>query len=362
MQEQSQTVDFYLGAIGANGFCGYFDQLSREGRPLHLLKGGAGCGKSTMLRRVCAAAQGSVQNIHCASDPASLDAVVLAAPYTAALDATPPHALEPNCVGAVDSVISLYHTLNCDALRQQRQQICQLTQEVALHQECAAHSIASAACLLADSRSCAASATDHAKVRLFAGRTVERYLPHGTGEIGKEELRLLSAITPTGIEPFAETVPKLAETIVVLHDEYGIASRLILETLRSAAKQRGHAVITCVCSVSGLQKPEHLIFPDLKLAFVTSNYWHTFSYPNQKNIHCTRFENKTVLRLRKKRLRFNRRAASDLFAEASVALAGSKKAHDALEKIYAANVDFSAVDGIAKTLLAELALAASQPC
>ena len=74
MTNQTANVDFYLGALGPHGFCGYFDRLCQEpDRQMYLIKSGPGCGKSTMIRKIAEASPLPVQRIHCSSDPDSLD-------------------------------------------------------------------------------------------------------------------------------------------------------------------------------------------------------------------------------------------------------------------------------------------------
>ena len=80
MNNQTANVDFYLGALGPHGFCGYFDRLCQEpDRQMYLIKSGPGCGKSTMMRKIAEASPLPVQRIHCSSDPDSLDGVILVA-------------------------------------------------------------------------------------------------------------------------------------------------------------------------------------------------------------------------------------------------------------------------------------------
>ena len=162
-------------------------------------------------------------------------------------------------------------------------------------------------------------------------------------------------MTPQGHKVFRDTIPALADTLVVFHDEYGACSSLLMETLRRLGLERGYHVVTCPCPLSE-GKIDHLFLPELRLAFLTSNSWHPMEFPDQKNIHCTRFEAKDRLRCRKKRLRFNRRAAADLLAQASAMQCEAKASHDELEAFYGAAVDFSAVDAAAAALNAKLGL------
>lgn len=89
-------VCFYLGANSPTGFYSLYDQLidPAQAENIFILKGGAGCGKSSLMRRVAAAAEKQglqVEYIQCSGDPDSLDAVVIPAWKTALVDGTAPH-------------------------------------------------------------------------------------------------------------------------------------------------------------------------------------------------------------------------------------------------------------------------------
>ena len=114
-------VDFFLGATTPAGFKGYFEPLRREpGMQMVLIKSGPGCGKSTLMKQLARRAiqQGEpVECIHCASDPDSFDGVIFVRQRRAIVDATAPHTIEPDAPGADEVVLSLYHTIQADALR-----------------------------------------------------------------------------------------------------------------------------------------------------------------------------------------------------------------------------------------------------
>ena len=114
------SIDFFLGATTPAGFKGYFEPLRHEpGMQMYLIKSGPGCGKSTLMKRLARAAEQRgelTQRIHCASDPDSLDGVVFLGQRAAIVDATAPHVMEPDAPGAEEQVVSLYHTLDADAL------------------------------------------------------------------------------------------------------------------------------------------------------------------------------------------------------------------------------------------------------
>ena len=73
-------VCFFLGANTPSGFYSLYDQLlpPTGAEDCFLLKGGPGCGKSTLMRRVAQAVEArglTVEYIRCSGDPDSLDAI-----------------------------------------------------------------------------------------------------------------------------------------------------------------------------------------------------------------------------------------------------------------------------------------------
>ena len=146
------SVDFFLGATTPAGFKGYFAPLRREpGMQLVLLKSGPGCGKSTLMKRLARAAQDKgepIQRIHCASDPDSLDGVVFLRQKRAIIDATAPHVVEPEAPGADERVLSLYHTIDADALHSHKDEVTALFARNQLLRSRAARYVASAGSLL----------------------------------------------------------------------------------------------------------------------------------------------------------------------------------------------------------------------
>ena len=148
------SIDFFLGATTPAGFKGYFEPLRHEpGMQMYLIKSGPGCGKSTLMKRLARAAEQRgelTQRIHCASDPDSLDGVILPGQHRAIVDATAPHVVEPDAPGADEVVVSLYHTIDTEKLHQCTDEVKALFARNALLRSRAARYIASAGSLLLD--------------------------------------------------------------------------------------------------------------------------------------------------------------------------------------------------------------------
>lgn len=96
----SNYIQYFLGANSPAGFYSLYDQLlpAQTARSIYILKGGPGCGKSTLMRAVAqtlSRAGAECEYILCSGDPASLDAVVFPGLKAALVDGTAPHAMAP---------------------------------------------------------------------------------------------------------------------------------------------------------------------------------------------------------------------------------------------------------------------------
>ena len=93
-------IEYFLGANSPTGFYSLYDHLlpPEQARAIYILKGGPGCGKSTLMRRVGAWAEEAglkTEYILCSGDPDSLDAVILPAVGAAIVDGTAPQGVVP---------------------------------------------------------------------------------------------------------------------------------------------------------------------------------------------------------------------------------------------------------------------------
>ena len=89
-------VCYFLGANSPNGFYSLYDELidPAAAEDIFILKGGPGCGKSSLIRKVGEALEQKgipVEYIQCSGDPDSLDGLLVPALDVAIVDGTAPH-------------------------------------------------------------------------------------------------------------------------------------------------------------------------------------------------------------------------------------------------------------------------------
>lgn len=350
-------IRFYLGANTPDGFVGYLDDLydSDGSWRAYLIKSGPGTGKNTLMRTLLQQMLDvgyEPEAICCSSDPDSLDGVVLHEKKVTVLDATAPHICEPHVWGAVERIVNLSACMDSERLHGQAAELIALTREnTALHAR-GRRFLAAASTLLEENRRIATRCVDKGKVLRLAGRIATQELRNIPRQSGREWKRFLSAVTPQGILTFHSTVQALCPRIYAVQDEHGAAAAVLMEAWRAAALSAGLDVYTCRCPLSPA-RIEHILIPAIGVAFVHSNPWHTVDYPVFRRIHAARFTDETALRCHRQLLRFNRKTAGELCAQAVLCAQKAKAVHDQMEAFSAAAMDWDRAAALTAHLAAE---------
>lgn len=349
-------VRFFLGANSPGGFYSLYDQLLAPGETeeLLILKGGAGCGKSTLMSQVAARAEAKgipVEYIRCSGDPDSLDAILLPDRRAAIVDGTAPHVVEPRLPGAVERYVNLGECYDHRGLQTVRKEL-----EGAMegYGECYARAyrcLRAAAEIMADRTALVQTPALEEKMARRAKGILSRECRRSGREEGKVRQRFLSAITHRG--PLVEfgTVDRLCKRVYELSDSYGL-SHLMLTHLLAGATAAGWDVIACPAPMAP-DRLEHLLLPQLSLAFVTSG---GLPYPKRpyRRLRLDAMVDRELLRRNKARLSFSKKVSAALVDEAVSSLAQAKSMHDALEAVYNPYVDFGKVRAAAEWAAEEL--------
>lgn len=350
-------ITYFLGANAPSGFYSLYDELlpTEQARRIFLLKGGAGCGKSTLMRQVAAdlAEIGeSVEYIRCSGDPDSLDAVLFPNLRVAIFDATSPHVREPKLPGVVESYVDLGRFYRHDALVPLREEIKNATEGYQSHYKGAYRRLTAVAQLAEDNRSLLLSPAVEAKLQKRARGILSREIKKGTPNVGTLRRRFLGAVTCQGRLCFFDTVKALCHKVYEFQDTYGLASGMFT-TLAAGALASGHTVILCPSPLFP-DRAEHLLLPDIGLAFVTSTP--ELPYPDRpyRRVRIDAMIEQEKLAELRTRLKFSRKIQSSLLGEAVEALNKAKAEHDHLEALYHPYVDFAGVRAQAASITAEL--------
>ena len=352
------NVQYFLGANSPKGFYSLYDQLINlaDATAVYILKGGPGCGKSTLMRQVALAAEetdADVEYILCSGDPDSLDGVILPQRGIALVDGTAPHVVEPSCAGAVEQYVNLGRCYDTAALSALRQELIACTAEYKGCYTRAYRCLAAAAQIEADMRAALLSPRLEQRMQKRAAGILSREVRRRTDRpAGRVTQRFLRAVTAKGQLTLFETVQAQCARIYELVDSYGLAHSMLTHLL-AGITAAGYDVVACPSPMAP-ERLEHLLIPQLSLAFVSASPAGSFPGRPYRRIRLDAMADADLLRRSRPRLRFSKKVAASLMDEAISSLAQAKAMHDELEGLYNPHVDFDRVHRTAQEIIADL--------
>lgn len=342
----TKQTDFFLGANSASGFYSLYDQLGNleQTYDFLVLKGGPGVGKSTLMKQIGKQAQDKglqVEYTHCSGDPASLDAVQLPQLRCAIADGTAPHVIEPRYPAAVDRYVDLGRFYDVDRLKERRKEIVACTDGYKAEYARAYDCLRAHGAIRGEIERQVAESANLEKLRKRVGNIWQRERPRRSKGTGKEARRFLGGLTPAGYACCTDTIYTLCDKVYELQDSYRLAAP-VLEHLRQEILAGGCDVVTCLDPAQP-GRIEHLLLPQLRLAFVTTGRHFTLTEKPYRCLRLDRLIDREQYRLMRGGLRLKERLADALEEEGAehLRLAGEK--HQELELIYHPFVDFDGV-------------------
>ncbi len=338
----NNSAKFFLGATTPQGFASCYHQSYNidDYEYIGIVKGGPN--KHDFIKQVAdrlSPCDNQAEFIYSSQNPSRYDGIIFPTLRACIIDGSTPHPLEPRYYDAFETILSLGDYCSKEYIKNHKDEILQLTDSGSRLYERCVRFICAAGSLLDDSYILALTCTNEDKISSFCERTLAREIKQNLPSSGKEHSRFLSAVTANGIILFEDTIRHYCTNLYVIEDEFGAAANLILQKIRSGATERGYDIILCWCPFAPFKKLEHIFIPALQLGFVTSNRWHTLKFDDARMIHSRRFTSLESLSVRKQRLSFNKRAASELIDAAQTIMQQSQDINQRLEDIYMKAVD-----------------------
>ena len=345
---KTMGLELYLGANTPYGFYPLFEQFADSMRRVFIIKGGPGSGKSTMMKRLASFGEekgAETVRIYCSSDSDSLDGVWFPDHGILYADGTAPHVLEAKTPGAKDELIDFGQCFDTKGLEAQLDAIRDADRRLKAHYaQCYAYLAAAQKVKMQADR---LGAADPALVKKKAAALVRRAIPKRKGaEKGKTFDVFLGSFTKNGLEQ--RMLPE-NYTCIPVFDPASAGMPLFEETAKKAC-DNGYTVLKAHDPYDPEKGIVHLLFPELKLAVVSSG--RAFGYENApgRRIH---------LEMRhpgaeKAQISRDRKLQKALEACASQALAEAKEVHDEIEALYWPYVRFEIADRITAQQLSYL--------
>ncbi|MBP1757883.1 MAG: ATPase [Firmicutes bacterium] len=357
MVQQDGSIAYFLGANSGDGFFSLYDELIEESRAaaFYVLKGGPGCGKSTLMRKVgqkLEEAGFAVEYIICSGDPDSLDGILIPEKAIAMVDGTSPHVIEPSYPGALGHYINLGKYYDRKALRSSGEELVRLTKAYKSCYTRAYQCLRAAREIRRKGEQVFLTNTAISKAEKRADGILSRELRKKVGGHGKEVRRFLSGITCEGILSLHETVYSQCKRVYELQESCGLAS-VMLNRIREGALVAGYDLVVCPLGEDP-EKLAHILIPELSLAFVTTVGGETLGKRPYRRIRMDTIADRELLKEHRSKLRFSNRMADELVKDGIRELRGAKAFHDQMEALYHPHVDFKGVDKLTAELTREI--------
>lgn len=352
----NQEAVYFLGANTPAGFHSLYGEMlpPEEARAIYILKGGPGCGKSTLMKQVRSRALEAglrVESIVCSGDPDSLDALILPQARIALCDGTAPHVMEAKYPGVTEHYVNLESCYDPEGLYPIRSDIFACKGRCQACYRRAYRCLEASASLEEDGRTLLLTRSLTERMIKRAEGILTRELPPIKGSLpGRVTQRFLSSPTHRGMAFLYDTAAVQCRKIYQLADSYGLGHELLIHLLTGAV-ERGYHPIACPDPMAP-ERLSHVLVPDGDVAFLTS----PTPLPEKpyRRIRLDAMTDRAILNRSRSRLRFSRRVSAALFGEATASFADAKAAHDELEALYHPHVDFARVEELGQAVSDEI--------
>ncbi len=356
----------FPGGNTCSGFYSYFKYIIDlyDSTRVFIIKGGPGTGKSTLMKNIgnefCNRGY-DIEFMHCASDPESLDGVVIPALKTALIDGTAPHVVDPGVPGAIDEIINLGQCWNRELLSLHKKEIMDAINEISnCYGKCYRYLKASAM-IQEDIARIYSDAFDHSGIYnaerkiLKELSSIDRFDLFGRQppEAGKIRYLFASAITPSGPVNY---LPSILETYYIcrIKGNPGTFAEVVVKKIMDAFISAGYDVEAYCCGFDP-SRVEHIVVPGAGVSITTSNAFHNSNdIEPHMEIDMDEYTERILVSANSGSLEYDRQKFNDLFGAAIKSISEAKTIHESIEGFYTAGMDFAAVRSIEEELVGKI--------
>ena len=340
------TRRMFAGGMTPIGFVDFFDHIMplKTAQKRYFLKGASGSGKNTFIKKIAAEFEAAKLNIdffHCANDATSMDGVAVKERGFSIIDATRPHAHDPEIPAAIDEIIDFAQFLDRQKVARHLDEIIKLS-----HSKKESYSLAQK--LLASAGSVSypeMSAYERSRIKELAreyANSIKNEPSDAAFPIGTNRSMFLGAITPDGIRNFADTV-------LSIYRAYNISAQTRADIFLMELKEYANAIGINTESVFCPLEPAkilHLILPEEGIAFVTSGG--RFGYTGNAYRTIDLIHSKAPLQ--------NDKIVDVILDATFAAMQSARASHEKIEEIYVSAMDFAGVDELTEQIVRGLVL------
>ncbi len=358
VQEPIKRV--FPGGNTSRGFHSFYEYIA-TGRPskIYVVKGGPGVGKSTFMKKVAAAVNRRrfmVEVHHCSSDFGSVDGVYIPKGKIAFIDGTAPHIVDPVYPGAVSEIVHLGDHWDEEAMRENRKEVFNLTDECNHTFDhvfsCLKAAYEFSQIINRETRKLVDNERVNSLSRRLAGRlSSEGRAVNSSREhwfaYPKSRHLFATAFTPQGRVSLLSDLRKLVSQAWVLKGSVSREAERIVEHLHEVAQLQGYRTEAYHCPLDP-KRIEHLFLPELDLAVITHKKQHGYQVSDEDEV----FEVGEAKE--QPDLEEVTRLCDEALNKGFELLKEAKRIHDELESYYIPNMHFEVIDERREKVAAEV--------
>lgn len=367
----AMTRHYFPGNNTPRGFFSYYNEIlgQREANRIICLKGGPGTGKSTFLRRIgmhLEKEKVSVDYLHCSADENSLDGILIPEKRIAIIDGTSPHVIDPKTPGAVDSILNFGDFWNEKKIEVEKEKIIEHNEACSRWYRIGYGYLQAADAVGGNISMIQEEGIESSEIYGFASDVIHR--EYRDYEISMKPGRIkkffATAITPYGFYNGIKSVLPGIRKVYLMNVPEGFRNQSLMQMMLEGAKYRGLDVWCYYCPMGPEDKIEHMVIPQLSLAFVTTTKWHDVEpweltelegeAREITHLDICDFQSYYFTESNRKLLTKLTSHYEDMLKAAVYAFSKAKENHDAVEGFYTGTMDFKAVNMKAKEIIAEI--------
>lgn len=347
-----QAFEYFPGANTPNGFFSYYQHILPydEARHIVILKGGPGTGKSTIMKKVGTLLNElgySTERLHCSSDPDSLDAVVCREIGFCILDGTSPHNVDPRFPGAVETIVNLGDYWDTSALKNNRDDIMHLSQEITESFAAAYAFFQSAGALQKHINNSKLKHTNQITIRKLADKLAQNLNLDTGRNVRKQPMKgFLTAVTHRGNTGYIDSFAAAAEQIYCIESE-NAPTDVYTKRLAEIIENSGISARFFYCPMQPDTKIEHIFLPDEKILITTKNAFHSTDCSGITIALDAHTENSASTQE-------DTELFSRLLSRATEHLRTAKTLHDQLESLYIPHMNFNAIASLPSKIVSSI--------
>ena len=366
---------YFPGNNTPQGFFSYYKYIlgQREANRIICIKGGPGTGKSTFMKRIgerFAKLGEDIDYLHCSADEDSLDGVILKNRRIALIDGTSPHITDPVTPGAVDKIINLGEFWNEEGIALNKDEIIDLNEDCSGWYRIAYKYLNAAKSVFKSLEEIYYKTVEDSEIyRVVADIVTSEY-----GEYpiclrpGRQKKFFAGAITPGGLVNYLRSLLDNIQKVYLVSVPEGFSNQSFMEVLKEGAVYRGFDTEVFYCPMGPDEKIDHIIVPQLSLAFITVNEYHDLepwelfdeeedSEEREKEltlIVISDYMKQHVLEENTLLMAELKEEYEILLGRAIKALECARKAHMKVESMYIPNMNFTRISALSDEVFEEL--------